>query len=128
MPNLNKIFLAGHLIRDPETKYTQAGTSLCTVGLAVNHRYQVNNEWRQEVCFVDVVGFGKLAEVLKDCRKGQAVVVAGRLDYQTWTTDGGQKRSKHQVRAEVVMPAAGKAERQGEPEPAGAAGSDDIPF
>lgn len=120
MPNLNKIFLAGHLIRDPETKYTQAGTSLCTVGLAVNHRYQVNNEWRQEVCFVDVVGFRRLADFLGECRKGQAVFVAGRLDYQTRTTESGQKRGKHQVRAEMILPAAEREDDHQE--------STDIPF
>ncbi len=118
MPNLNKVFLAGHLTRDPELKYTGSGTALCTAGLAVNSKYQHNGEWKEEVCFIDVVAFGKLAEVFKDCRKGQAVLVAGRLDFQTWQAEGGQKRSKHQVRAEMIMSAADRQDGK----------DDDIPF
>lgn len=120
MPNLNKIFLSGHLTRDPETKHTQGGTTVCVVGIAVNHKYQTTTGWKEEVCFVDVVGFGKLAEFLSECRKGQAVMVAGRLDYQMWQTESGQKRGKHQLRAEMIMPAAERKEDYQE--------ETDIPF
>ena len=94
MPNFNKVILMGHLTRDPELSYTTNQTAICKFGLAVNHKFGE----REEVCFVDVTAWGKQAEaVQKYCRKGDALLVEGRLTLDRWQDKQGQNRSKHSI-------------------------------
>ena len=51
MASLNKVMLIGNLTRDPEVRYTPKGQAVTDVGLAMNRRYMVDNEWREEVTF-----------------------------------------------------------------------------
>lgn len=100
MANLNKVFLIGNLTRDVETRYTQGGTAIGKLGLAVNRKYTAQNgELKEETCFVDLTAFGKQAETLaKFVGKGSPLFVEGRLNFSTWEDkDGGGKRSKLDV-------------------------------
>ena len=54
MASFNKVMLMGNLTRDPEIRYTPKGTALTEIGLAINRRYQVDNEVKEEVTYVDV--------------------------------------------------------------------------
>ncbi len=59
MASLNSVTLLGNLTRDPELRYTPQGTAVATFGLAVNRRYRQEDQQREEVCFVDIVTFGR---------------------------------------------------------------------
>ncbi len=105
MSSMNKVFLMGNLTRDPELKYTQGGTAIGKLGLAVNRRYQSRTgEEVEEVCFVDIDVFGKQAESCNNyLRKGAPALIEGRLRLDSWddrTT--GEKRSRLCVVAEHV--------------------------
>jgi len=119
--SFNKVILMGNLTRDPEMRYTPNGTAVTTLGLAVSRRYRQGDEQREEVCFVDVVVFGRTAETCSQyLTKGSGVIVDGRLTYRRWETEDGMKRSKHEVVAQDVrfMPrrdAVGGAGEPGEP-------------
>jgi single-strand DNA-binding protein len=100
MASYNKVILMGNLTRDPELKYLPSGTAVVKVGLAVNHTYndRQTGEKKEEVCFIDADGFGRTAEVINEYfQKGRPILIEGRLRLQTWETDDGQKRSKHDV-------------------------------
>jgi single-strand DNA-binding protein len=130
MSSYNKAILMGNLCRDPELRYTSGGTPVCTLGLAVNHKYRSNDQQKEEVCFVDVVVWGKLGENCNEyLSKGRSVLVEGRLQLQTWETDGGQKRSKHVVVAENVkfLPSAQNRGQQNNYNDGDDSGND-IPF
>ena len=117
MVSFNKVILIGNLTKDPEIRYTPSGTPVANIRLAVNHKYKQADELKEEVCYIDVVVFGKQAESCGQyLNKGQSVVVEGRLQERRWETEDGQKRSKHEVVAQSVrfMPKRG--------EPAGPAG------
>ena len=115
MPNYNRVTLVGHLTRDPELRYIPSGTPVCDFGLAVNSGYGDN----EEVCFIDITTWSKTAEnCAKYLAKGQAVLVDGRIKYDIWETDEGQKRSKHSVTARQVVFLGGKKQD----------GDDNIPF
>jgi single-strand DNA-binding protein len=104
MAHLNKVILLGHLTRDPETRYTANGTAVATFGLAVNHRYRQGEAVKEEACFVDCVTFGRQAETVGEyLQKGRPALVEGRLRWQSWETDEGQRRSKLEVLAERVQ-------------------------
>jgi single-strand DNA-binding protein len=73
------------------------------LGLAVSRRYKQGEELKEEVCFVDIVVFGKQAEHCGQyLSKGNGIIVDGRLQQRRWETEDGQKRSKHEVVAQTV--------------------------
>jgi single-strand DNA-binding protein len=99
----NKIILIGNLTKNPELRYTPNGTPVANFGLAVNRKYRQGEELKEEVCYIDIVVFGKQAEHCSQyLGKGQGVIVDGRLQQRRWETEDGQKRSKHEVVAQAV--------------------------
>ena len=110
---INKVFLAGNLTRDPELRYMPSGMPVANFRIAVNRRYRTKNgEESEEVCFIDVVVYGKMAEVCNEyLSKGRNVLVEGRLRLDTWETDTG-RRSKHVVVADSVKFLGGTQEKE----------------
>ncbi len=101
MANFNKVILIGNLTRDPEIRYTAGGTAVASFGLAVNRKYKQGEETKEETLFVDVKAFGKQAETLSQyMKKGNPIMIDGRLTYRKWEDQSGQARSKHEVVAE----------------------------
>ncbi len=96
MASFNKVILLGNLTRDPETRVTANGNTICKLGMAVSRVYSTRDgERREETTFVDIDAFGKQAEVItKYMRKGRPLMVEGRLKLDQWETNDGQKRSK----------------------------------
>ena len=98
MANFNKVILMGNLTRDVELRHTQSGQALAKLGMAVNRKYSVNGEAKESTCFVDLTAWGKQAELLSQyLRKGSQLFVEGRLEYSTWESQEGGKRSKLEV-------------------------------
>ncbi len=103
MASFNRVVLLGNLTRDVELKYTQNQVAIGKIGLAVNDRVKKNNEWVDEVTFVDITFFGRTAEVASEyLSKGSQVLIEGRLKYESWESDG-QKRSKLAVIGERMQ-------------------------
>ena len=103
MISYNKVILIGNLTKDPEIRYTPNGTAVASFRLAVNRRYKQGDEFKEEVCYIDIVVFGKQAESCGQyLNKGSGVIVEGRLQEKRWDTEDGQKRSKHEVVAQTV--------------------------
>ena len=103
----NDVTLIGNLARDPELRFTSGGQALVEFGLAVNRRWQnpSTKEWEEEVSFFDVTCWRELAEhVAESLSKGSRVMVAGRLEQQSWESSDGEKRSKVKVTADDVGP------------------------
>jgi single-strand DNA-binding protein len=135
MAAFNKVLLIGNLTRDPELRYTPAGTAVANLRMATNRRYKdKTGEMKQEVCFLTVVAWDKQAEVCNQyLHKGSPLFVEGRLQSRTWDGTDGKKRSVLEVRAERVQflggpqdkgPAAAGAQDHGaEPEAKPEAGS-----
>lgn len=96
MASFNKVILLGNLTRDPETRVTASGVTICKLGLATSRVYVTKDgERREDTTFVDIDAFGKQAEVItKYMRKGRPLMVEGRLKLDQWESSEGQKRSK----------------------------------
>ena len=93
----------GNLTRDPELRFTAGGAAVANFGLAVNRKYKQGEEWKEDVCFVDVTVWGKLAENCTEyLSKGRSVFVDGRLNFSSWEAKDGQKRNKIDVVANSV--------------------------
>src|SRR3954454_18583323 len=106
MASFNKVILLGNLTRDPEIRYTPKGSAVCDLGIAVNRQYTLENgERREEVTYVDVVLWARLAEIAAEyLKKGRPVFIEGRLQLDTWDDkQSGQKRSKLRVIGENMQ-------------------------
>jgi single-strand DNA-binding protein len=106
MASFNKVILLGNLTRDPEVRYTPKGSAVCDLGLAVNRQYTLDSgEKREEVTFVDVVLWARLAEIAGEyLKKGRPVFIEGRLQLDTWDDkQSGQKRTKLRVVGETMQ-------------------------
>ena len=101
----NTVTVVGNITRDPELRYTTGGRAVTSFGLAVNRRYQVNNEWQEQTSFFDVVAWAQLGEnAAASLNKGARVIVAGRLEQRSWETQDGEKRSKIEIIADEIGP------------------------
>ncbi|MCE3038884.1 single-stranded DNA-binding protein [Helicobacter anatolicus] len=98
----NRVVMIGNLTRDVELRYTPSGAAVATIGLASNRRYKKQDgSLADDTCFIDVKLFGRTAEVANQyLRKGSRVLIEGRLTYETWTDQMGNKRSRHTIAAE----------------------------
>jgi single-strand DNA-binding protein len=129
MASFNKVLLMGNLTRDPELRYTASGAAVASFGLAVNRKFKQGEEWKEDVCFVDITVWAKQGgNCAQYLNKGSLVFLEGRLNFQTWETDG-QKRNKLEVVANNVQ----FLTRQGDKVsmdtgPASSPPADDIPF
>ena len=105
MASLNKVLLMGNLTRDPEVRHTPKGTAVGDLAMAINMTYKAQDGTeKEEVCYVDVVVWGRQAETCRDyLTKGAPVFVEGRLQLDQWEGPEGEKKSRMRVRADRVQ-------------------------
>lgn len=100
----NKVILVGNLTRDIELRYSQSGMGIANTAIATSHKYTSNGEKKEEVCFTDITFFARSAEIANQyLRKGSKILVEGRLKFDQWVDQNGQKRSKHSVVVETMQ-------------------------
>ncbi len=105
MASFNRVIIIGNLTRDPEYRSLASGQGVCRLGLATNRQFKnkQSGSMVQEVCYIDVDVWGAQAESCRQyLQKGRAVLIEGRLKYDSWDDQSGQKRSKHSIVAENV--------------------------
>ena len=110
----NKVILVGNLTRDIELRYSQAGMGIANTAIATTRKYTSNGEKKEEVCFVDITFFARSAEVANQyLRKGSKILVEGRLNFDQWVDQNGQKKSKHSIVVETMQMLDSKGDNQG---------------
>jgi single-strand DNA-binding protein len=103
--SLNKAQLIGHLGKDPELKYTQAGTAVCSFSIATNESWkdqegnvQERTEWH------NIVAWRRLAEVCGEwLKKGKRVYIEGRMQTRSYEKDGVKKYVMEIVADDMIM-------------------------
>ena len=98
MSSLNKIILIGRLTKDPELRYTNSGTGVCSFDIAVERQHK-DASGNKETDFIHVVVWQKLGELVAQyLRKGRMAAVEGRLQIRQY-----ENRDGHKVRAAEVV-------------------------
>ena len=94
--NLNKVFEAGRLTRDPETITLNENTTVTNLGFVTNRVFKNKNDEKvEEATFIDVKAWGKTGETIaKYLKKGSPIFIEGRITQETWDTKEGDKKSK----------------------------------
>ena len=109
---LNKVMLIGRLGRDPESKITQSGKSVCTFTLATDTGYGDNKktDWH------NITVFDKAADnCAKFLRKGSPVYVEGRISYDAYEKDGIKHTTTKIIANTVLFIATSKVNAQAPP-------------
>lgn len=127
---MNKLTIIGNLTRDPETRVTQSGSSVCSFTVAVNRRGQDD-----KTDFFRVSAWNKTGETCqKYLAKGRKVAVTGPVSVSTYTGQDGKTYANLEVMAQDVEFLTPKGE-QPAPAPAAPANNgyqevtdDDMPF
>lgn len=102
---LNKVYLIGNLTRDPEIKALPSGTKLCQFGVATNKIYKDKEGVKKEaVEYHNIVAFNKLGELSGQyLKKGQQVLIEGRLQTRSWDGTDGQKKYRTEIIADNIQ-------------------------
>ena len=100
---MNKVILAGRLVRDPEVRYTQTGKAVASFTLAVNRRFSRSADQQQTADFIPIVVWDKLAEVCgNNLVKGSQVLIEGRIQIRSYDAQDGSKRYDTEVIAQEL--------------------------
>jgi len=105
MPELNSVIIAGNLTKDPIFRQTTNGTPVVNFSIASNRRFRdKNDEWKEDVCYVGIVAWNRLAESCRDkLKKGNAVLVDGELQSRTFKTEDGNNRTIVEIKARRIQ-------------------------
>ena len=88
MSDLNNVTVVGRLVRDPELKQTPSGLTVGAITVACNRVWKdANGQAREESAFIPVVVFGRPAEWLRDHKRGEPILISGRLRTESWEKD-----------------------------------------
>ena len=102
---LNKVMIIGRLGRDPEMRYFQTGSPICTLNIATDESYTDRDgnrvdraEWHR------VIVFQRAAENCSQyLTKGSLVYVEGSLQTRKWQDQQGQDRYSTEIKAHRVQ-------------------------
>ena len=105
MPELNSVIVAGNLTKDPVFRQTSNSTPVVNFHVAANRRYKdSSNQWQEDVCYVGVVAWNKLADSCRDrLKKGSAVLIDGELQSRTFKTEDGKNRTIVEIKAKRIQ-------------------------
>jgi len=104
--NLNKAFLIGRLVNDPEMRSTPQGQSVCSFSIATNRTWtnKATNQKQEKAEFHNIVLWRKLAEIASQyLTKGSLVYIEGRIETRSWQDASGNKKYKTEIVGESMQ-------------------------
>ena len=101
----NRVSMTGRLARDPELKKSQSGKSVLSFTLAVDNSYKDKaGELVSGVYWHPCVAWGGPADkIAKYCRKGDRILIEGRLSTREYTDKSGERRWRTEVIVENIV-------------------------
>jgi single-strand DNA-binding protein len=105
MPDVNAVIIAGYLTREPSFRKTTNGTPVANFWIASSRKFKDNTgQWRENVCYVGVVAWYKLAETCSvNLQKGSAVLIEGELQSRSLRGEDGRNRNIVEIKASRVQ-------------------------
>jgi len=97
--DLNKALIIGRLTRDPESRTTPSGVSVCSFSIATNYVYtNAAGQKTEQVEYHNIVAWRKLGEIAAQyLKKGSRVYVEGRIQTKNWDGNDGTKKSRTEI-------------------------------
>ena len=101
---MNSVQILGNLARDPELRFTKTGRAVATFTVAATNTYidSTTNETKEQTAFINCVAWGKTGETVGSCKKGERLLVNGRIQTRSYEDSNGQKKYVTEVVADFV--------------------------
>lgn len=102
---LNKAIVIGNLTRDPELRSLPSGIKVCSFSVATNRVWKDKNGAKQEAAdYHNVVVFGRQAETVSQyMKKGNSILVEGRMQTRSWDDKEGNKKYRTEIIGDRVQ-------------------------
>jgi single-strand DNA-binding protein len=102
---VNKAILLGNLGKDPELRYTNSQTAVCSFSLATGERRKdASGNWVDHTEWHNIVTFGKTAENCANfLKKGRQAFIEGRIQSRKWQDKEGKDRYTTEIIANTVQ-------------------------
>ncbi|MFU2157989.1 MULTISPECIES: single-stranded DNA-binding protein [Caldisericum] len=131
MSDVNRVFLTGRLVADPDIRYTPTGNEVAQFRIAVNLKYRGKQDptnWQEETSFITIIAWNRLADkVEKTMKKGDLIFVEGRLRIREYEVDGNKRYATEIVARDIKLIVA-KGAKEIELEEATDESEPDVPF
>jgi single-strand DNA-binding protein len=118
MASINKVFLIGHLGKDPEVRYMPSGKAVANITLATSESWKDKNtgEKQERTEWHRVVFYSPLAEIVGQyLKKGRSVFVEVRLQTKKWLDKNtGQDRYATEIIANEMKMLGGRGDSGGD--------------
>ena len=115
---LNKVFIQGRLVADPELRHTPNGVAVASFRVAVDRDFKDKNTGERQADFINVVAWRATGEfVSKFFSKGRMAIVEGKLQSRNYEDKDGNKRYALEVIADNVYFGDSKRDQEPEKEP-----------
>lgn len=111
-----QVIVVGNVGKDPELKYLQSGTAVCSFSVAVNESWtdSATNEKREKTVWFRVSAWGRLGETVNSyVKKGREILVIGTVEARAYTDNSGQPAASLDLRARDVRFIGGRGDQQG---------------
>lgn len=118
VPSLNKIIIAGRLVRDAEKRFTSDNTGVISFRLVSSRKYKdKSGEWKENALFINVSYFERFSDGMeRRLKQGTPVIVDGSLELNTYEDKKThEKISRHQIKATKVYVISREVGEEGEP-------------
>lgn len=97
--------LIGNLGKDPEMRYTNAGSAVANFSIATTDRWTTKTGDKQERTeWHDIVAFDRLADLCQNyLSSGSSIYIEGRLQTKSWEDPQGQKKWRTEIVATSIQ-------------------------
>lgn len=101
---MNTVQILGNLARDPELRFTKTGRAVATFTVAATNTYidSATNETKEQTAFINCVAWGKTGKAVGNCKKGDRLLVNGRIQTRSYEDSNGQKKYVTEVVADFI--------------------------
>lgn len=100
---MNSVQLLGNLARDAELRFTQSGKMVAIFTVAATNTFTSSDgETKEQTAFINCVAWGKTGEAVGNCKKGERLLVNGRIQTRSYEDSNGQKKYVTEVVADFV--------------------------
>ena len=103
--NLNKVIIVGRLTADPELRTTPSGAHVTSFSVATNRNWtDKDGNKKEETEFHNIVAWGRQADIVSQfSKKGNVIMVEGRLQTRSWESKEGQTRRTTEIITERIQ-------------------------
>ena len=102
---MNKAIILGRLGKDPELKYTSSGVAVANFSVATSEKWKDKEGNKQEKTeWHNIVAWEKKAEIVGEyVKKGDMILVEGKIETRKWEKDGITRYSTEIIASSIEL-------------------------